>query len=265
MQTNIDETQFPLDNPEQCVKAKGIAVPLKNDKCVALGMGLLSRLGPESPVKLLDTYLLEQIATFAPEHCSVPDLPLPKIFDGVIYNFIKQHGYGLDYTIHHDAEAVLIEVELPDDGYIYIVDSGPRSVESDTDTAEADAASNEKLYGDGQFALSSFNPGNVTLQFRHESFQQCMHGNGELEDYGHFFTGLNLQDPNSGETFNNFNHYIEDGHYESVEIYIPESTEHLERLLNALLHIAAPVIEERWKTLSVEKRARFLACRYLDD
>ena len=268
MQTDVDNTQFPPDDSVRWVPAKAIAVPLAYDKCVALGMGLLGRLGAHSPLYLLDTDLLKLVVKVSAEKCSVPDLPLPRLFDDVVKNYIKEFGHGLDYTIHHD-ESLLIMIQLPNNGHLMLVDAGPRIVsteedQEDPDNAAADTASNAAMYGDEPLALSPFNPGNVTVQFIHRIFTGHVRGWGVFDQYNRFETLLTLQDPISKVEFNDIRFRIEDVTYVSPKIYLPERIEYLRDLLNVLLRIAAPVIKEHWKTLPAEKRDRLMAGAWLN-
>jgi hypothetical protein len=262
MQTNnnVDETQFPPDDSVPWVQAKGIAVPLEHDKCVALGMGMLGRLGAFSPLKILGTDLLQLIVVFAATHCSVPDLRLPKFIDKVLYNFVKENKYGLDYTIHRNPEATLFKIRLPEDGHILICDAGPRRIfPTIPNVAAADTASNAAMYGDNQLALSRFNPGNVTVQFKHEIFQEHTQrwsedDHEDLTLLADFYTGWS-----SGMEYTGISYNIADGNYTSLDINWPESRDYVKNLMRELLRITGPLIKAHWETLPAEKRVRLLA------
>jgi hypothetical protein len=189
------------------------------------------------------------------------DFPIPRLFKGLVSNFIAQHGFGLDYVITGGSDCVLVVINLgkndqSHDEYIMIIDAGPRMIYDD-DVAAEDAASNAIMYGEEDQALTPFNPGNVHVQFKHGIFQEFVQGDRVFNEITKCQEHLSLTDPGSEKTFEvDFN--VNEGFYNSIHVCIPESIDYLEELLTVLLRIATPVITEHWSNLPAVEQARLL-------
>lgn len=254
IQEEITVTQFPPDDTVRWIRARGMSMRWPwIAMCLAIAMSTHKRLGEESALGSLLGEILQFIAILVSGY--IPDLPFAHLVDEILFEFLQEHGFGLNYNLDDEAGAEL-NIVIGKGQYIRILDNGPFDIDSDAESFDSILLEDEKnarLYEDRQ-AIRTFDIGSVRVLAKSRIFQRYMDEGPEreLSDTGRNILNITLQNLDNEETIFDFtliDFEEEAAFYESSALRLPEETDKIKELMKILVDIALPSIYEHRDSL----------------